>query len=57
MKLQVCAEPEAGVAVNTTVAPLIKLSKLKVGVSSAVLLSVLEVPKSDAVAKSGMPGT
>jgi hypothetical protein len=57
VNVQVCAEPDAGVAVSVTVAPSTKSVKLNVGVSSAVLLSVPEVPKSDPLAKSGMPGT
>ena len=48
MNSHVCADPDKGVAVNKTVAPLTKLSKVNVGVSSAVLLSLLELPKSDA---------
>ena len=52
---QVTGEPDAGVAVRVTTAPEIRDETLKVGVSSAVLLSLF-VPRSEAVSRSGVPG-
>ena len=54
-KLQVTAVPEAGVAVSVTVAPEVKLPILISGVLSFVILSVLETPVSEAVARVGVP--
>lgn len=56
VKLHVKADPEVGVAVKVTVAPAARFPTVNVGVLSAVSLSVLDVPKSDAASKSGVPG-
>ena len=53
---QVTAEPDAGVAVRVTTVPDSIDVMVKVGVSSAVLLSVLLVPRSEAASRSGVPG-
>jgi hypothetical protein len=55
-KIQVTADPLAGVAVTVTVAPLAKPVRSMVGVLSAVMLSVDEIPVSDEDAKSGTDG-
>ena len=54
-KVQVTAGPDAGVAVNVIVAPTVRPPIFMVGVLSLVILSVLEVPVSDAVARVGVP--
>ena len=54
--MQVTALPEAGVAVTVTLAPDKMDGTENVGVSSEVLLSVLLVPRSEAVSRSGVPG-
>jgi hypothetical protein len=48
--------PLAGVAVRVTVAPTVNPERSKVGVLSAVVLSVGEDPVSEASAKSGALG-
>ena len=53
---QVTGEPDAGVAVRVTTAPETREETLNVGVSSAVLLSVPLVPRSEAASRSGVPG-
>ena len=53
---QVTAEPDAGVAVRVTTVPDSIDVMVKVGVSSAVLLSVLLVPRSEVASRSGVPG-
>ena len=50
---QVTTDPLAGVAVTVTLAPIVKPAKVKVGVASAVALSVEDEPVSDAVVRSG----
>jgi hypothetical protein len=50
---QVTGDPVAGVAVSVTSAPDVNDESSKVGVVSAVTLSVDDCPVSDAVAKSG----
>jgi hypothetical protein len=52
----VVGEPELGVAVTVTTALVVSPVKSNVGVSSAVWLSVLEVPKSDEEFRSGALG-
>ena len=54
-KVQVTADPEAGVAVKVIVAPEVNPPMLIVGVLSFVILSVLEVPVSDAESRVGVP--
>ena len=55
--MQVTGLPDPGVAVMVTVAPTSKPDPMFiVGVSSAVLLSVELLPRSEAVARSGVPG-
>jgi hypothetical protein len=49
------AVPEDGVAVKVITAPIVKLDIEISGVSSLVVLSVLEVPRSDPATKSGVP--
>ena len=56
VKVQVSAEPLAGVAVSVTVAPTVKPVRSNVGVLSAVVLSVEDAPVSDAAARSGADG-
>jgi hypothetical protein len=51
--MQVTAGPLAGVAVTVTLAPTVSPAKVKVGVASAVVLSVFEDPVSDAAVRSG----
>ena len=53
---QVTAEPDAGVAVRVTTVPDSIDVMVKVGVSSAVLLSVGLLPKSEPASRSGVPG-
>ena len=53
---QVTAEPDAGVAVRVTTVPDSIDVMVKVGVSSAVLLSALLVPRSEVESRSGVPG-
>jgi hypothetical protein len=53
---QLTGVPLAGVAVSVTVAPTVKPERSKVGVLSAVVLSVDEEPVSEASAKSGAEG-
>ena len=55
-KIQVTADPLAGVAVTVTVAPLANPVRSIVGVLSAVTLSVEDIPVSDEDAKSGTDG-
>jgi hypothetical protein len=55
-KVQVTADPEAGVAVNVTVAPTVNPPIFISGVLSFVILSEFEVPVSDAVARVGALG-
>ena len=52
----VTGEPLAGVAVTVMVAPTVRPLKSNVGVLSAVVLSVDDVPVSDAAARSGADG-
>ena len=49
--------PVVGVAVTVTDEPFVSPAKSNVGVLSAVELSLEEVPKSEAEAKSGTEGT
>ena len=56
VKIQVTAVPDAGVAVKVTVAPTVRPPILIVGVLSFVILSVLEVPVSEAESRVGVPG-
>jgi hypothetical protein len=51
--VQVTAGPLDGVAVTVTLAPTVSPAKVKVGVASAVVLSVFEDPVSDAAVRSG----
>jgi hypothetical protein len=51
--MQVTADPLDGVAVTVTLAPTVSPAKVKVGVASAVVLSVFEDPVSDAAVRSG----
>ena len=53
---QVTAEPDAGVAVRVTTVPDSIDVMVKVGVSSAVLLSVGLLPKSEPASRSGAAG-
>ena len=53
---QVTADPLAGVAVIVTVAPVSNPVRLIVGVLSAVMLSVDDIPVSEEVARSGAEG-
>jgi hypothetical protein len=55
VNVQVTAVPEDGVAVKVITAPVVKPVKEISGVSSFVLLSVLEDPRSEADTKSGVP--
>jgi hypothetical protein len=50
---QVTGVPVAGVAVTVTVAPTVNPAKVKVGVASAVALSIDDAPVSEAVMRSG----
>jgi hypothetical protein len=52
--VQVTAVPDAGVAVNVIVAPTVNPLIFIVGVLSFVILSVLEVPVSDAESRVGV---
>jgi hypothetical protein len=52
--VHVTAVPDAGVAVNVIVAPTVNPLIFIVGVLSFVILSVLETPVSEAVAKVGV---
>jgi hypothetical protein len=56
VKLHVTGEPELGVAVTVTAAPVVNPVKSIVGVSSAVSLSVEDDPKSELEFKSGVLG-
>ena len=57
VKVHVTGSPDPGVAVMVTVAPISNPDPMFiVGVSSAVLLSVELLPRSEAVARSGVPG-
>ena len=56
-KVHVTAVPEAGVAVSVTVAPTVNPPILIFGVLILVILSVLEVPESEAVSRVGAAGT
>ena len=49
-------EPVAGVAVSVTTAPETRDETLNVGVSSAVLLSIGLLPKSEPASRSGAAG-
>ena len=53
---QVTAEPDVGVAVRVTTVPDSREETLNVGVSSAVLLSVGLLPKSEPSSRSGAAG-
>ena len=55
-KTHVTADPLAGVAVIVTVAPVSNPVRLIVGVLSAVMLSVDDIPVSEEVARSGAEG-
>lgn len=55
VNVQVTAVPVDGVAVKVITAPVVKADNEISGVSSLVVLSVLEEPRSDAEAKSGVP--
>ena len=54
--MHVTGEPLARVAVTVMVAPTVRPLKSNVGVLSAVVLSVADVPVSDAAARSGADG-
>ena len=54
-KVQVTDGPDAGLAVNVMVAPTVRPPIFIVGVLSLVILSLLEVPVSEAVASVGVP--
>jgi hypothetical protein len=54
--VQVTAVPDAGVAVNVIVAPTVNPLIFIVGVLSFVILSVPEVPVSDAESRVGVAG-
>jgi hypothetical protein len=57
VKVHVTGLPDPGVAVMVTVAPTSNPDPIFiVGVSSAVLLSVELLPRSEAVSRSGIPG-
>jgi hypothetical protein len=56
VKIHVTADPVAGVAVKVTEAPEVNPVNEISGVSSLVLLSVLDDPRSEPAAKSGVPG-
>ena len=56
VKIHVTADPVAGVAVKVIEAPEVNPVNEISGVSSLVLLSVLEDPRSEPAAKSGVPG-
>ena len=55
VNVHVTAVPEDGVAVKVITAPVVKPVKEMSGVSSFVLLSVLDEPKSEAANRSGVP--
>lgn len=55
-KIHVTGEPLAGAAVMVTVAPVTNPVRLIVGVLSAVMLSVEDIPVSDEAARSGTEG-
>jgi hypothetical protein len=55
VKVQVTAVPDAGVAVSVTTEPFTKVPIFIVGVLSEVILSVEDVPRSDAVSNVGVP--
>ena len=54
-KVQVTDDPDAGLAVNVIVAPEVNPPIFIVGVLSLVILSVLEVPVSEAESSVGVP--
>jgi hypothetical protein len=54
-KVQVTEGPDAGLAVNVIVAPTVRPPIFMVGVLSLVILSLLEVPVSDAESRVGVP--
>jgi hypothetical protein len=56
IKTHVTADPVAGVAVKVTDAPDVNPVNEISGVSSFVLLSVLDDPRSEPATKSGVPG-
>jgi hypothetical protein len=55
-KVQVTVAPDAGTAVSVTVAPTVKEPMFIVGVLSFVILSLFEVPLSDAASSVGVAG-
>jgi hypothetical protein len=55
LNMHVTAVPEDGVAVKVMTAPMVKPESEISGVSSLVVLSVLEEPRSEEDAKSGVP--
>jgi hypothetical protein len=55
VKVQVVAAPEAGVAVRVTNAPLTNEPIFIVGVLSEVILSIEDVPRSEATSNVGVP--
>ena len=57
VKVHVAGLPVDGVAVTVTEAPEVRPAKSKVGVLSAVELSVDDEPRSDPAARSGIDGT
>jgi hypothetical protein len=57
VKVQVTGLPVDGVAVTVTDAPVVRPDRSRVGVLSAVELSVDDEPRSDPTARSGTEGT
>jgi len=55
VKVHVTAVPEDGVAVKVITAPVVKPDREISGVSSFVLLSEFDVPRSEDATKSGVP--
>ena len=55
LNMHVTAVPEDGVAVKVMTAPMVKPESEISGVSSLVVLSVLEEPRSEEETKSGVP--
>ena len=56
MKLHVTADPDVGVAVKVTVAPITREPAVNVGVLSLVILSELDEPESEAESSVGAAG-
>ena len=55
VKMQVVGLPEEGVAVKVITAPIVRPDREISGVSSLVLLSVFDEPRSEDATKSGVP--